>query len=78
MNQIEPIASKIPYMVAVGNHEFKEYAQQYLHCLMIHNTMSIIFQQFYSLPREIQYAWEQREFILQVPKLGMKLCRVYD
>ena len=25
MNQIEPIASKIPYMVAVGNHEFKEY-----------------------------------------------------
>ena len=42
MNQIQPIASKIPYMVAVGNHEFKEYAQQYLHCLMIHNTMSII------------------------------------
>ena len=35
MNQIEPIASKIPYMVAVGNHEFKEYVGS-------HNNIHIV------------------------------------
>lgn len=42
MNQMEPIASKIPYMVAVGNHEFKEYVSSRNNAiLMIHRTMPI-------------------------------------
>ena len=43
MNQIEPIASKIPYMVAVGNHEFKEYVSSRNNTiiLVVYSTMSI-------------------------------------
>ena len=42
MNQIEPIASKIPYMVAVGNHEFKEYVSSRNNTiLVVYSAMSI-------------------------------------
>ena len=40
MNQIEPITSTVPYMVAVGNHEFKEYISSYNNTVLLftHNV----------------------------------------